>query len=384
MRSDGSAPRPLVSSPGEDAGGRYSPDGSRIAFWSAREGNTDLFLADADGSNPVNLTRHPDTVYELAWSPDGHTLAFYSDRTGRFELYLVAAAGGEPRRLTSPAYDNAWPAWSRDGKTIVFSSNRDGDWEVYTMARDGQAQRRLTRAPGRDAHPGFFPDGRIVFQSPRADTAPGEVDLYVMNGDGSGVRRIVAAPGFDGVPVPSPEGSRVAFQRGVRSGAAYHWELLVADSGGRGERQLTRNRWSSQVPGWSPDGRSLVFFADREGNNRLYVMDVEQGIVRALPAPQAGADNAAAFSPEGERLAFISTRDQPAGEGAGDLYVMHRSGGNLSRLTTNLALQAQPAWAPDGRSILVSGSANSRVEIYLVNLDTGTAERLTRGLEGIR
>ena len=53
-------------------------------------------------------------------------------------------------------------------------------------------------------------------------------------------------------------------------------------------------------------------------------------------------------------------------------------------LTTNLALQAQPAWSPDGRSILISGSANGRGEIYLVDVATGSALRLTRGLEGIR
>jgi TolB protein len=170
----------------------------------------------------------------------------------------------------------------------------------------------------------------------------------------------------------------------VRSGDGYHWDLFLVDSGGRGERQLTRERWSSQVPGWSPDGRSLVFFADRGGANRLHVMDVARGLVAALPAAPAGADNAASFSPDGERIAFISTRGARASEGPGDLYLMDRRGGNLTRLTTDLALQAQPAWSPDGRSILISGSANGRSEIYLIDLATGSSQRLTRGLEGIR
>lgn len=95
-------------------------------------------------------------------------------------------------------------------------------------------------------------------------------------------------------------------------------------------------------------------------------------------------DNAAAFSPDGRRIAFVSTRDAPASDGPGDLYVMDADGGNVVRLTSGLAVQAQPSWSPDGRSIVISGSANGRGEVYLVDVLTKEVRRLTRGFEGVR
>jgi TolB protein len=240
----------------------------------------------------------------------------------------------------------------------------------------------LTHAPGRDAHPQFLPDGRIVFQSPRDYAEDGEVDLYVMDPDGQNQRRLLAAPGFDGVPVPAPDGRRLAFQRSQAEGDAFAWELYVVDVDGTNERRLTDEAWSSQVPSFSPDGRHLLFFADREGPIRLHVMTLESGAVRPLPPPPAGHDLAAAYSPDGRHIAFTSSRDDPTG--AGDLYVMEATGGNVRRLTTGLGVGAQPSWSPDGERIVTSGMANGSSEIFVVDLKDGNATRLTRGFEGVR
>ncbi len=66
---------------------------------------------DRDGSNPRNLTRDAATEYELAWSPDGSRIAYYSDAPGgRFEIFVMDADGGNRRQVTNAAYDNAFPA----------------------------------------------------------------------------------------------------------------------------------------------------------------------------------------------------------------------------------------------------------------------------------
>lgn len=272
------------------------------------------------------------------------------------------------------AAQNAWPQWSPDGRRIVFASMRDGDWEIYTMAPDGTDPRRLTHSPGRDAHPWYLPDGRrVVFQSPRGHSAEDRVDLYLMDTGGANPVRLVASSrGFNGVPVPSPDGRWIAFQRGVRDASgAWAWDLYVVDTAGRGERRLTANAWSSQVPTWSPDGRRLAFYADAQGRDQLYLLDLRSGAVTPF-APSAATDDAPAFSPDGAVVAFVSTRDGPR-----DLYRVDVATGVVTRLTTGLDVWAQPSWSPDGRRILFSARASGADEVYVVGADGSGLIRLT-------
>ncbi|MBL8960982.1 MAG: PD40 domain-containing protein [Gemmatimonadetes bacterium] len=286
--------------------------------------------------------------------------------------------GSHPRQVTRSAYDNAWPQWSRDGSEIVFASRRDGDWEIYSMRADGTAPRRLTVSPGRDAHPIFLPSGRIVFQSPRGFDGPGEVELYTMDANGDRVRPLVTAPGFDGVPVPSPNGSQLAFQRGVSRGNGLHWELWLVDSLGRNARQLTRNNWSSQVATWSPDGRHLAFFANPDGRDQLFRIELATSAVTALHR-SSGEDRAPSWSPDGREIAFTTTRF-----GGNDLVILDLATGELQRVTAGLEVMAQPGWSRDGQTLLFSAVHQGVHEVFRVHRNGSGLTRLTTGFEGTR
>src|SRR5215211_2922913 len=81
-----------------------------------------------------------------SWSPDGRQLVFQSQRQGNTTLYIINADGTGERRLTRTAYgDDTHPAWSPDGQTILFDSSRDGTWHLYTIRPDGTGEQRLTR-----------------------------------------------------------------------------------------------------------------------------------------------------------------------------------------------------------------------------------------------
>jgi Tol biopolymer transport system component len=192
----------------------WSPDGRRIAFQSTTFGSfgggsnaVDIFAMDADGSNVVRLTDDPGFALGPKWSPDGSRIAFSSTRDGDEELYVMNADGSNPRRLThNPGLDQQ-PTWSPDGTRIAFTSDRDADpqidgRDIYVMnAADGQGLVRLTNDPAYDAGPAWSPDGlRIAFASGRDGSG-----LFVMNADGSGVVRIRA--GFAGPPSWSPIGT---------------------------------------------------------------------------------------------------------------------------------------------------------------------------------
>ena len=82
-------------------------------------------------------------VQTPAWSPDGRKLAFVSRRDGNSEIYVMNADGSAQENLTRQPANDSQPSWSPDGRKIAFVSRRDGNSEIYVMNADGS---RLTNA----------------------------------------------------------------------------------------------------------------------------------------------------------------------------------------------------------------------------------------------
>ena len=87
---------------------------------------------DADGSNQTRLTYTPSKDYSPSWSPDGSKIAFSSSRDGNYEIYVMDADGSNQTNLTNNSANDSGPSWSPDGSKIAFSSSRD----VYIMDVD--------------------------------------------------------------------------------------------------------------------------------------------------------------------------------------------------------------------------------------------------------
>ena len=105
----------------------WSPDGTRIAFSSDRDGNSEIYVMNADGSSPINLTNSPDHDGSFAWSPDGKRIAFTRAHEFNSELYIMNADGSDVTRVTNtPSSEISHvnrPAWSPDGSRIAFVSS---------------------------------------------------------------------------------------------------------------------------------------------------------------------------------------------------------------------------------------------------------------------
>ena len=247
MANDGKDPMQLTDTPWNETSPVWSPDGTRVAFVSERDGNREVYVMDADGRNPIRLTKHPADDWMPVWSPDGKEIAFVSRRDGNWEIYTIKPDGTGLKRLTETDSNNWTPAYSPDGQEMVFASNRDGDWEIYVMNRDGAMPVRLTQAPGNDFSPAWSPRGdKIVFES----TRDGNAEIYVMNRDGSDqVNLSRASSADDHWPAWSPDGSRIAFQ----SNREGDFDVFVMTVDGTNVTNLTRNRpGSKQGPHWRP------------------------------------------------------------------------------------------------------------------------------------
>ena len=149
---DGSAARQLTDGSGVVWGGRWSPDGKRIAFGDkSTDGAVHVYAINSDGSGRERLTRlEPPEMREQmpAWSPDGSALAVQASVPKQpAHIWIVDLKSGAGRQLGAhtEAYNDEVPAWFPDGRRVAFQSDRTGRMEIWVMGSDGSDQRQVTR-----------------------------------------------------------------------------------------------------------------------------------------------------------------------------------------------------------------------------------------------
>jgi len=153
----------LIASTRLDEFARYSPDGSKIAFVSARSGTREIWIAEAEGSNPRPLTSFGGPAFgPPGWSPDSQRIVFHTRSEGQGDLFIVPAIGGAPQRLTTDPSDDLTPGLSHDGRWIYFSSMRSGRWELWKMPAEGGEATQITRSEG-NYLPTESPDGKTLY-----------------------------------------------------------------------------------------------------------------------------------------------------------------------------------------------------------------------------
>lgn len=129
---------------------------------------------------------------------------------------------------------------------------------------------------------------------------------------------------------------------------------------------------------WSPNGKSILFYSDRSGNEEIYSVKANGKKITNLSNHNAN-ERAAAFSPNGKNIVFISNRDG----NKEDLYLMKKDGSNVQRLTSRKSYCESPVWSKDGkfifytREIYDSIKGNFYGEIFSFELSTKREKQLT-------
>jgi TolB protein len=253
IHPDDSGLAQLTDDPGFDDSPVISPDGTRIAFLTARHDPNprfpnlkyELYVMNIDGSNLQRLTTTDAAEDHPAWSPDSSKIIFDADYDGDdfFEIYTIRPDGSELTRLTFNAANDQFADWSPDGTQIAFSSYRNGNWDIYIMKEDGSDQHPLTDSSDWELFPAWSPDGKqIAFNGMQPNSR--NTDVFILNADGSDTVQLTDTPRFDENPVWSPDGEQIAFQS-ERDG---NFEIYLMNADGSNQHPLVVNPYDDFWP----------------------------------------------------------------------------------------------------------------------------------------
>jgi TolB protein len=293
----GTAPGNAVSPPPVVSGSGDGPEPSgRLAFYSFRDGDQEIYTMNVDGSDQTNITNNPADDFEPDWSPDGERIAFVSLREGAAQIFVMDADGGNVQQLTQSGGGYLSPRWSPDGQSIALS--RSGT--IMVMNADGSGL-------------------RAIFEPQREEEA-----------------EPCLGPGFPGGW--SPDSARVTYYSA--SASRQTGEICAVDAASGEIEVIVREPVALHAePVWSADGRYIAYRSIRADNSDVYVMDLETGEERRLTDPPE-VDAEPEWSPDGEWIAFVSYREFPNS----DIYIMRKDGSDVRRLTTDPTKDTYPIW----------------------------------------
>jgi len=156
----------IANEKGSNSAPTWAPDGNRLAVVLTRDGNSQIYIVNADGTGLRRVSRSTGIDTEPTFTPDGKEIYFTSDRGGSAQIYRVPADGGEAKRVTFNSPFNARPQISADGKSLAFITRREKLFRVAVMDLGSQQETLVSQGP-KDDSPSFAPNSKWVIYSSR-------------------------------------------------------------------------------------------------------------------------------------------------------------------------------------------------------------------------
>lgn len=378
-RNGGNARR-LTTHAASEFAPRFSPDGRSIAYSASYDGNTDVYVIGLDGGAPRRLTWHPSPDVVNGWSPDGKRVLFASPRevlnNRSNQLYEVSVDGGyEKQVMKAVAYEGAW---SPDGRQLAYRpynaayvgvsgwrQSRGGTTPpVWIMDMASQKWSEIPHVNATD-HAPIWAGGEVVFISDRAD---GAANLFAFNPVTKALRQLTRETQWD-VRSVDALGSTLVYEAGgvikqieLAGGTPRVLDIRLDTTAPQARTQwkdagktLTQARLSST-------GKRVVVTARGE----VFTVPVKDGTVRNLTESAGVRESDALWSPDGQRVAYIS--DAPGMRHELVLQAQTGLGAKERFLLPKEGYFKLMDWSPDGQQLVIE---DNHLNLYRLGLAAG-------------
>jgi Tol biopolymer transport system component len=407
---------PRVSALGQgaatDRGADVSPDSTYLVFISNRNGEDDLYRMEVPAGTVTRLTRTAADESDPAVSPDGKSVAFVRSEPRGSSLWVLRDLGGKAGTATRTAVDTsglASPAWSPDGTRILCVSGARGFvlFPAGVAAGDAAGAPAGWPVPVDASEPAWAADGTVVYRA----GPPGAGDLFAYDPGGSAPPRALTRTPFDerspsvrdGVLAytANPEGHyrvhvlrlgtdrpEAAVELGSEPFDCFDpavwpggdsvvyteeagWAIKTRSLEGGGVSTPVPPESGNFDPVFDADARNIFFCSNRDGNDEIYVVELESYTVANLTT-NPGRDAEPDFSPATHRLVFTSERD-----GNEEILSIDESGLDEVFLAPSPARDTDPRFSPDGTRVAFASDRAGSFDIWTVEAAGGEPVRLT-------
>ena len=306
-----------------------------IIFSSRRWWNYDIFITDIFNSNVSQITKNKWIDFNPNISPNSDKLLFVSDRDGNREIYI-----------SDLEWLDGYIGWrAKNLKNITNTA--ENDWTpVYSPIED-----------------------KIVYSTyfPQNDN----YDIFIMNDDGTEKVNLTNTPSYEKFPQFSPDGSFIIYQ-GWEKG---YMEIFFYGLLDKNKINITRNIKSNDIishgNSFSPDGETIVFTSERDGNRNIFTSKINGTELKQITSHQSN-DYEPVFSKDGESIVFTSERD-----GNKQIYMYDNSNGSIKNISNHSKDDWNPRFYPDNNKIIFQSNRDGNWEIYVMNLNGSNQINLT-------
>jgi dipeptidyl aminopeptidase/acylaminoacyl peptidase len=378
--SSGGSAKQLTDSAKQNRHPRWSPDGTRIAFESNRNGSYQIYTMASDGSDVKQVTSISTEANQAVWSPTGKILAFVSavypafsdkpykesDALNKQKLDEKEKSKVKAHIITKLLYRH-WDSWVNDLRQHVFVVPSDATADPRDVTpgdRDGQPTSD-TFSSGDDFD--FSPDGKVLAYTATPIPTHSESwstnhDIYTVNLETGERLQITSNPAADITPRFSPDGKYIAYRAQAIPGyESDRWQLMLYDRTSGKIRSLTEkfDSWVGPFT-WAHDGNSLYFGAEEKAQGDIWSVSLKGNDVKKVI--EGGTNGDIQLSPDGKSIWFTrSLFTRPI-----EIYSAMTDGSNVKPITTvnDSLFNNISYWAPE--QVTFKGAAGANVQMWII------------------
>ena len=367
---------------------QISPKGDLVAFTitdvdqAANKSTTQIYLVPLGGGETRQLTNDEHSSASPRWSPDGEKLAFVSARDGDDQVWTIDVSSGALKKITTISTGAGDPVWSPDGKWLAFVS------DIYPECRDDACNKRRAEEVAQNKVKAHVAE-RLLYRHWKSWKNGMRTHVFVVSSVGGDARDLTPgdydAPPFSlGGPTDyafSPDSSELAFVSNhdkveATSTNADVW--LIPVKGGTPKNITAANHGYDGSPQYSPDGKYLAYRSQvtpgyESDRFRLMLFDRKTGRAQSISESLDSNVDEFTFTPDSKNI-YLTAEER----GRAPIYTVAVTGGPIKKVVTEGGANGDLHLTKNGNTLVFSRSSMTRpAEIYRANADGSATTALT-------